>query len=79
MDNIEYVIKNSESVKINIKNIDKLISTIEKNDYIHWSKKDEFFKQLSEKKLILFSFILESMNFCFWPNYEWKTLYKPEK
>ena len=75
MDDIKYVVKNSDHVKINQSIIDSFINTIETKQYRHWSQQDDFFKQLSEKEIILFSFILESINFCFWPNYDWKISY----
>ena len=75
MNNIEYVVKNSDHVKIIKNNIPQIIEKIKPNDYSHWSQKDSFFKELNEKELILFSFLLESMNFCFWPNYNWKITY----
>ena len=76
MNNIEYVVKNSENVIINKNNIANIINKIMANNYVHWSQKDDYFKKLDEKELIIFSFILESMNFCFWPNYDWKNTYK---
>lgn len=79
MDNIEYVVKNSDNVKVNENNIASIIDTIENAHYKHWSQKDEFFKKLNEKELIIFAFILESMNFCFWPNYDWKITYKSKE
>lgn len=79
MNNIEYVVENSDNVVINKKNIVPIINTIKGSCYKHWSYKDEVFSKLKEKKIIIFAFMLESMNFCFWPNYEWTITYNGEK
>lgn len=76
MDNIKYVVDNSDYVKINQNIISSFIDTIEDSHYKHWLQQDEYFKQLNEKERIIFSFILESLNFCFWPNYDWKIKYQ---
>lgn len=75
MDNIEYVVKSSNNIKINKNKIESLINNIKNYNYEHWSHKENIFKLLNEKELIIFSFILESLNFCFWPNYNWKIEY----
>lgn len=75
MNNIEYVVKNSDYVKINKTNIKQLINQIKPSNYTHWTQKDSIFEELNEKEQIIFSFLLESMNFCFWPNYNWKITY----
>ena len=76
MDSIEYVVNNSDDVKINKNNICSLINIIENSHYNHWSQKNNIFNHFEEKEIIIFAFILESMNFCFWPNYNWKIIYE---
>ena len=79
MDNIEYVISNSKYVTINKSIIPSIVKLIQKKKHLHWSQYDNFFKNFSEKELIIFSIILESLNFCFWPNYNWTKTYKKKE
>ena len=76
MNNIKYVVENSDNVKINMNNISSLIGTMKDSNYVHWSSKDEAFNNFTEEERIIFSFLLESINFCFWSNYNWKIKYK---
>ena len=80
MDNIEYVVNNSKNVKINLEMISSIVDKFDNHyHYVHWSSYDKYFVTMSEKELILFSFILESLNFCFWPNYDWKVKYNDKE
>ncbi len=73
MDNIDFVVENSKDVTINEKNIDIILEDINVNDFSHWSF-FSFFDGIDERKKIIFAFILESMNFCFWLNYDWNCI-----
>ena len=75
MDNIKYVVDNCEHVKIHHEKIYELIDNIENKEYSHWSEKDDYFIKMTEKEIIIFSFLLESLNFCFWSSYDWKINY----
>lgn len=76
MEDILYVVNNSENVKINEDKVKELANKIESSKYKHWYNTDELFNSLSTNENILFVFILESLNFCFWPNYQWIVEYK---
>ena len=77
MEDIEYVVKNSNYVKLNLNKLDKFIEDLGTPNYIHWSK--DFNLDLNEKEWILLSFIIESMNFCFWMKPKWIIEYNNEK
>lgn len=70
MDNINFVVENSKNVFINEKNINIILNNINVSGFSHWSS-SPFFDGIDERKKIIFAFILESMNFCFWLNYSW--------
>lgn len=70
MDNINFVVENSTDVSINEKNISVVLDNINVNDFSHWSSLP-FFYGMDERKKMIFAFVLESMNFCFWLNYGW--------
>lgn len=61
----EYVVKNAKHVKINKDKLEQWAVTINgANNYEHpWKK---YKKEFTENQIILLSFIIESMNFCFW-------------
>ena len=77
MEDIEYVVKNSHYIKLNLDKIDHFIEDLGTPNYIHWSK--EFNLDLTEKEWILLAFIVESMNFCFWQKPKWIIEYQNEK
>lgn len=62
---IEYVVKNSKYVKLNYEKLDKWAEQIKGSTFSEhqWSKYKNTF---TEKEIILLSFFVESMNFCFW-------------
>ena len=64
LDAIKYVVDNSEYVKINNKKIKEFTKEINVSDWTHWYHQTNL--KLNEKEWILLSFILESINFCFW-------------
>lgn len=62
---INYVVENAKHIKLNKEKLDKWSDSLKnKLNYEHpWKKyKNDF----TEKEIILLSFIIESMNFCFW-------------
>ena len=63
-------------MKINKNNIYSLINIIENSHYNHWSQENDTFNYFEDKEIIIYAFVLESMNFCFWPNYNWKIIYE---
>lgn len=76
MDELKYVVDNSNYVKINYDKIDDFINNLKDTKYVHW--KEDTNLNLSEKELILLVFIIESMNFCFWKKPKWKIEYNNE-
>lgn len=65
LNQINYVIENAKYVKLNKEKLDKWSSSLKnKINYEHSWKK--YKKDFTEKEIILLSFIIESMNFCFW-------------
>ncbi len=73
---LKYVVNNSEYVSINYNNLDSFIDDLGETNYVHWSKSLNL--NLDEKEWILLSFIIESMNFCFWKKPKWKIKYNDE-
>jgi len=61
---IEYVVQNSDNVRINQDNIDAYVNSLKIENNTYWLNHSKL--ELSEKELILLMFIIESMNFCFW-------------
>ena len=75
-EDLKYVVDNSKYVSIDYSNLDNFIDDLGETNYIHWSKSLNL--NLNEKEWILLSFIIESMNFCFWQKPKWKIKYKDE-
>ena len=62
---IEYVVSNAKYVKLNKQKLNEWCNNMKNNiKYEHQWKKYQ--KNFSEKEIILLSFLIESMNFCFW-------------
>ena len=76
MDELKYVVDNSNYVKINYDKIDDFVNNLKNIKYVHW--KEETNLNLNEKEWILLVFIIESMNFCFWKKPKWKIEYNNE-
>ena len=76
IEEFKYVVDNSKYVHINIDKIDTFINDLGNIKYIHWSEETNLI--LNEKEWILLSFIIESMNFCFWKKPKWKIEYNNE-
>lgn len=66
----KYIVDNSKYVSINYNSIDTFIKEMGKINYTHWSKNTDL--NLNEKEWIILSFLIESMNFCFWNKPKWK-------
>ena len=77
MEDIEYVVQNSKYIKLNLDKLDDFIKDLGFPKYVHWS--EEFNLDLTEEEWILVSFIIESMNFCFWHKPKWIIEYQNEK
>lgn len=63
---LEYVSINSSYVSVNKEKIKSFVQDISNWKYNYWM--DDLKQFLDEKKCIIFSFICESINFCFWGN-----------
>ena len=74
IETIKFISENSKYVFIDTTKIDVFVNEIKGYEYHYWFNKEDF--NLTEEKFIIFSFICESMNFCFWKNRNWKVLYK---
>lgn len=65
LEQIEYVVRNAQYVKLNKEKLDSWIDTLKDNFcYEHCFKKYKSY--FTEKEIILLVFLIESMNFCFW-------------
>ncbi len=69
IETIKFINENSKYVSIDKAKIDKFIKNVKDWKYQYWLDKKEF--NLSEEKFIIFAFLCESMNFCFWKNRNW--------
>lgn len=63
---LEYINENSDYVSINRSKINSFAESISNCQYNYWL--DDLKEFLDEKKCIIFAFICESINFCFWGN-----------
>lgn len=63
---LEYINKNSDYVSVNKDRIKSFVENISTWEYNYWMS--DFKEYLDEKKCIIFAFICESINFCFWGN-----------
>ena len=77
MNSIKFVVDNSQYVSINKNKINDFTNSVNDLDYEHWSKNIDL--ELYEKEWILLCFIIESLNFCFWPKPKWEIIYKEQK
>ena len=77
LDELQYVVDNSNYVKLHKDKINDFAETLEESQYVHWSKELDF--NLTEKEWILLATIVESMNFCFWKKPRWNIDYKGER
>ena len=70
LDTLKYINENSKYVSIDKDNMNRYLDTINTWDYHYWLKNETV--TLTEQELIIFAFLCESMNFCFWKNRNWK-------
>lgn len=64
LNNINYVVEHSKHVKINKNEINKLSDTLDisKNEHLFI----ELSKKYSEREMLIFLLLCESINFCYW-------------
>lgn len=74
LDTLKYINENSKYVFIDKENISRYLDTINDWNYHYWLENETV--TLTEKELIIFAFLCESMNFCFWDNRKWTINYK---
>ncbi|MDD3048581.1 MAG: queuosine salvage family protein [Bacilli bacterium] len=77
IDQLKYVVENSDYVKINESKIDSFIKELPKLEHQHWLADKDL--DLTEKEIILFSFLCVSINFCFWQKPQWLITYNNKK
>lgn len=70
---LKFVSDNSKYVDIRPEKISSFLFSIDDFKYHYWL--DDINTRMTEKELIIFSFICESMNYCFWGSRLWKTEY----
>ena len=76
MEEFKYVSENSSYVRINYDKVLDFVNLLNEPKYSHWSS--ELNLNLKEEEWILFAFVIESMNFCFWIKTKWKIEYNGE-
>lgn len=76
LEQIQYVVRHSQSVTINEQKIDEFVNTMNFNFHPHHFLEDVY-DQYTEKQRILVCFLIESINFCFYKDPHF--LYKGEK
>lgn len=76
-DVLKYINQNSDYVSVNKDKLYSFIDNIDNWNYNYWLDSNDLI--LSEKEKIIFAFLCESMNFCFWPNRKWIVEYKSKK
>lgn len=74
---LNYINQNSDYVFVNKNKLNSFINNIDNWDYNYWLDSNDLI--LSEKEKIIFAFLCESINFCFWPNRKWIVEYKGKK
>jgi len=63
---LEYINKNSDYVSVDFNKIENFVQSISNWNYNYWMS--DLKECLDEKKCIIFAFVCESINFCFWGN-----------
>ena len=74
IDVLKYINENSDYVTINLEKLYLFVDNVQTYNYHYWLSLDDL--KLSEKEFIIFAFICESMNFCFWDKRDWTLEYK---
>ena len=70
---LKYVVDNSMYVKINYNKIVEFAQELKTPSYKHWFADINI--KVTENQKILLAFIIESLNFCFWPKPKYKIIY----
>lgn len=70
-----FVVKNSKKVKINTKKVKILAKKLAPKIKIPKWPKNLHFQSKKPEELLTYLFVLDSLNFCFWPK-KWKIKYK---
>ena len=73
LDILKYINENSKYVFVDNNKISQYLNTINDWTYHYWLENETI--TLTEKELIIFAFLCESMNFCFWGNRKWEISY----
>ena len=63
---LKYINGNSDYVSVDLNKIENFVQSISNWKYNYWMS--DLKEYLDEKKCIIFAFICESINFCFWGN-----------
>ena len=71
------VVQKAEHVKINKEKLNQYANELVKSSkdlqYIDWAENDfHYFNENNQDSVIDYIFILDSLNFCFWPKPEWE-------
>lgn len=74
---LKYVVDNSMYVKINYNKIVEFAQELKTPSYKHWFADINI--KVTENQKILLAFIIESLNFCFWPKPKYKIIYHNEE
>jgi len=74
---LKHICENSQYVAVDFEKINAFLNSVENWDYNYWLA--DIGLKLSENECILFAFICESMNFCFWENRNWYVDYDGKK
>lgn len=61
---LEYINRHSNYVSVNTDMIKSFVNNMTKWEYSYWM--EDLKSHLSEKECIIFAFICQSINFCFW-------------
>lgn len=77
IETLKYISQNSQHVLIDVAKIRPFLKSIKNWNYYYWLSDNKL--NLDEKEYILFAFICESINFCFWGNRKWKVNFEGEE
>ena len=79
-ESIKYVVDNSKYVKINDKNIEKVIPFLKGSKKESWLNSDYLdIENFSQEQILMYLILCESLNFCYWDSdIKWKIEYKSE-
>lgn len=72
-DTLQYINKHSKYVSVNTKALEDFVDKNKKLEYRYWL--EDLKRNLNEEQLIIFAFLCESINFCFWGNEKYNKNY----